>query len=676
MLESNAGTIDQARFNLPHSRTLASPTITDHSPCKMPLHRLFFLSPPSQPPLLTPFVHLRPQQKGKPKFLHINSPSKPPLKPLNSIKIPVNLQTSQTPLFKALETLTKIKPFLQTNHQPILLGWLCSSASVFSLSQIIPRVGSFSSNLINTVSISKLREQCLLLGVLVLVKLVACYWQQAFLWEASLRTVYKMRVFVFQKVLERELDFFEGCNGVSSGDIAYRITAEASDIADTVFALLNTIVPNTLQLFAMAMQMLVINPSLSLITAMVIPFMAFVIANLGERLLKISKISHLSIATLASYLNEVLPAILFVKANNGELTERARFERLAYTDFSRHLAKKKMKALIPQIIQIIYFGVLCMLCVGSLVVSRGSFDGCSMVSFVTSLVFLVEPIQGVGKAYNELKKGEPAIERLLDLTKMKSKVIEKPDAIDLSHVKGEVKFCDVSFKYADNMPLVLDGLNFTVRAGETVALVGPSGGGKTTLVKLLLRLYEPSSGSILVDNNNIQNIRLESLRRHVSLVSQDTMLFSGTVAENIGYRDRMTNIDVEKVELAARIANADEFIRTLPEGYRSQIGPRGSLLSGGQKQRLAIARAVYQNSSILVLDEATSALDGKSELLVREAVERLMENHTVLVIAHRLETILTADRIFLLENGKLEELARSTFVARHRDSLLSAGAVI
>ncbi|GMJ02905.1 ABC2 homolog 12, ARABIDOPSIS THALIANA ABC TRANSPORTER HOMOLOG 12, ATP-binding cassette B29 [Hibiscus trionum] len=642
----------------------------------MSLHSLLFLSPPSQPPLPPPFLHLRPHQKGKPIFLHINSPSKPPLKPLNSIKIPLNLQTIQTPLSKALETLTKIKPFLQTNHQPILLGWLCSSVSVFSLSQIIPRVGSFSSNLINTVSFSKLRDQSLLLGVLVLVKLVACYWQQAFLWEASLKTVYKMRVFVFQKVLERELDFFEGCNGVSCGDIAYRITAEAADVADTVFALLNTIVPNTLQLFAMAMQMLVISPYLSLITAMVIPFMAFVIAYLGERLRKISKRSHLSIATLASYLNEVLPAIFFVKANNGELSEHARFQRLAYTDFSRHLAKKKMKALIPQIIQIIYFGVLCMICVGSLVVSRGSFDGSSMVSFVTSLVFLVEPIQGVGKAYNELKQGEPAIERLFDLTKVKSKVIEKPDAIDLSHVKGEVKFCDVSFKYAGNMPLVLDGLNFTVRAGETVALIGQSGGGKTTLVKLLLRLYEPSSGSILIDSHNIQNIRLESLRRHVGLVSQDTMLFSGTVAENIGYRDRMTNIDMEKVELAARIANADEFIRTLPEGYRSQIGPRGSLLSGGQKQRLAIARAVYQNSFILVLDEATSALDSKSEVLVREAVERLMENHTVLVIAHRLETILMADRIFLLENGKLEELTRSTFVARHRESLLSAGAVI
>ncbi|KAB2087108.1 hypothetical protein ES319_A04G080000v1 [Gossypium barbadense] len=577
----------------------------------MSLHGLLFLSPPFPPPLF----YLRSAQKDKPKFLHINSRWRPPfissLKPTNSIKLPLNAQTSQTPLSKALETLAKLKPFLQTNHQPILLGWLCSSISVFSLSQIIPRIGSFSSNLINIVSISKLRDQCLLLGVFVLVKLVACYWQQAFLWEASLRTVCQMRVFVFETVLEKELGFFEGNDGVSSGDIAYRITAEASDVADTLFALLNG-----------------------------------------------------------------LPAIFFVKANTGELSEHARFQRLAYTDFSRHLAKKKMKALIPQIIQIIYFGVLCVLCVGSLVVSRGSFDGCSMVSFVTSLVFLVEPIQGVGKAYNEFKQGEPAIERLFDLTRMKSKVIEKPDAIYLGHVKGEVKFCDVSFKYADNMPLVLDGLNLTVRAGETIALVGPSGGGKTTLVKLLLRLYEPSSGSILIDNHNIKSIRLESLRRHVGLVSQDTMLFSRTVAENIGYRDLMSNIDMEKVELAAQIANADEFIRTLPEGYRSQIGPRGSLLSGGQKQRLAIARAVYQVSSILVLDEATSALDSKSELLVRQAVERLMENYTVLVIAHRLETILMADRIFLLQNGKLQELSRSTFLAGHHDSLLSAGAAI
>ncbi|XVF55744.1 hypothetical protein PTKIN_Ptkin06aG0061400 [Pterospermum kingtungense] len=566
----------------------------------MPLHRLLLLSPPSQPPHAPPLLQLRFPQNRKPKFLYSNSPSNlsfsPPLKPTNSTKLSLNIQTRQNPLPETFETLTKIKPFLQTNHQPILLGWLCSSISVFSLSQVIPRVGSFSSNLSNNIPISKLRDQGLVLGVLVLAKLLACYWQQVFLWEAALRTAYQMRVSVFQKVLEREMGFFEGLYGVSSGDIAYRITAEASDIADTVFAILNTIVPSTLQLFAMATQMLVISPSLSFISATVIPCMAFVIAYLGERLRKISKRAQLSSATLAAYLNEVLPAILFVKANNGELSEHARFERLAYADLSQSLAKKKMKAFIPQILQIIYFGVLCILFIGSLVVSRGSFDGPSMVSFVTSLIFLVEPIQGVGKAYNELKQGEPAIERLFDLTKLKSKVIEKPDAIDLDHVKGEVKLCDVSFRYMDDMPFVLDGLSLNIKAGETVALVGPSGGGKTTIVKLLLRLYEPSSGSILVDNQNIANIRLESLRRHVGLVSQDIMLFSGTVAENIGYRDLMKNIDMERVKLAAEIANADEFVRTLPDGYRSHIGPRGSLLSGGQKQR-------EEHSHLVLLDE-------------------------------------------------------------------------
>ncbi|EOY08274.1 ABC transporter B family member 29 isoform 1 [Theobroma cacao] len=606
----------------------------------MPLHSLILLSPPSQPPLPPPslHLHLRPTSKPETKFLRFNSPSRlpfiPPLKLINSTKLPLNPQTQQNPLSKTLETLTKLKPFLQTNHQPILLGWLCSSISVFSLLKVIPRIGSFFSNLTNNISISKLGDQGLVLGVLLLAKLVICYWKQVFLWEAALRVVYQMRVFVFEKVLERELGFFEGGNAVSPGDIAYRITAEASDVADTVFALLNTTVPNILQLFAMATQMLVISPSLSLISEMVIPCMAFVIAYLGERLLKISTRAYLSIATLAAYLNEVAH---YQYSGNFSFS------------FSSVCTKKSFLNSLDLLITTIKFCVV---------------------------VFLGLKTEGIGKAYNELKQGEPAVERLFFLTKLESKVIEKPDAIYLSHVNGEVKFCDVSFKYADNMPHVLDGLNLHIKARETTALVRPSGGGKTTLVKLLLRLYKPSSGSILVDNRNIQNIRLESLRRHVGLVSQDIMLFFGTVAENIGYRDLMTNIDMERVELAARIANADEFVRTLPEGYRSHIGPRGSLLSAGQKQRLAIARAVYQNSSILVLDEATSVLDSRSELLVRQAVERLMENHTVLVIAHRLETVLMADRAFLLQDGKLEELTESPLLAGHCDSLMSTSVVI
>ncbi|KAJ4970762.1 hypothetical protein NE237_003861 [Protea cynaroides] len=576
-----------------------------------------------------------------------------------------------------LPTLDPIKPYIQSEWRSILMGWTCSFVSVYCLSKIVPKVGKLSA-VVSKIDANRLTKEGLVFGVLVLVRLVAVYWQQAFLWDAALNSVYKIRVYVFERVLQRDLGFFEGGGGVSAGDIAYRITAEASGVADTVYALLNTVIPSILQLSAMATQMLVISPVLSLISVLVIPSMSFLIAYLGEKLRKISKNSHLSAAALSAYLNEVLPSILFVKANNAERCEGARFQRLAHADQFEHLKKKRMKALIPQIVQFIYVGALLIFCAGSMMVSRGSFDGPALISFATSLILLIEPIQGIGKAYNELNQGEPAIERLFDLTRFNSQVIEKPDAVDLASVTGDVKFCNISFKYGDNVPLILNGLDLHINPGETVAIIGPSGGGKTTLSKLLLRLYDPLCGTILIDNLNIQDIQSESLRQHVGLVSQDITLFSGTVAENIGYRDLMKQIDMERVECAAEAANADEFIRTLSEGYGTNIGPRGSILSGGQKQRIAIARTLYQNPSILILDEATSALDSKSEMLVRKAVERLMGNHTVLVIAHRLETVLMANRIFLLDKGKLVEVNRSFLLAKdyHHGSLELNGLVI
>lgn len=568
-----------------------------------------------------------------------------------------------------------MKPFVTSEWENILKGWLCSAVSVYSLSKIVPRVGELST-VISSGGVDGLRQEGLKIGGLFLVLVVASYGQQAFLWDAALNCVYKIRVDVFDRVLERDLVFFESGNGVSSGDIAYRITAEASEVADTVYALLNTIVPSTLQLSAMATQMLVNSPMLSLISVLVIPAMTLVITYLGEKLQKISKEGNISIAALSAYLNEVLPSILFVKANNGEPSESLKFQRLACADLSERLKKKKMKALIPQIVQLIYFGVLFIFCFGSLAVSGGSFDCSRLVAFMTSLVLLIKPIQDVGKAYNELKQGEPAIERLFDLSRFRSQMIEKSDAVDLESVRGDITFHDVCFGYGEGMPLVLDGLSLHIKAGETVALIGPSGGGKTTFVKLLLRLYDTVSGCIDIDNYNIKNMRLGSLRRHVGLVSQDVTLFTGTVAENIGYRDILTKIDMERVEAAARTANAVEFIDRLPQRYATNIGPRGSTLSGGQRQRLAIARALYQNPSILILDEATSALDSRSELLVREAVQRLTENHTVLIIAHRLETVLMAERVLLLDAGKLREISRSSLQVDEKNSLTSAGLVI
>lgn len=394
--------------------------------------------------------------------------------------------------------------------------------------------------------------------------------------------------------------------------------------------------------------------------------MSLAIAYLGEKLRHISRKGQESIAVLSSYLNEVLPSMIIVKAYNAEDCEHWRFEKLASADRDAHISKRKLKAFIPEVITSVYAGaILILFWVGSWVISCGTFNGAGMVSFVTSLVLLIEPIQDLGKSYNELKQGEPAIERLFELTTFSPQVVDKDDMTPLCSVAGDVKFSNVTFHYGDTLPPVLSNLSLHVKAGETVAIVGPSGGGKTTLAKLLLRLYDPSGGCILVDGHDIRNASLKSLRQCIVLVPQDIVLFAGTVAENIGYGKMPDKIDMKKVEQAAKLANADGFIQKLSEGYDTNVGQRGSCLSGGQRQRLAIARAIYQEASILILDEATSALDNKSELLVREALEHLMANRTVFVIAHRLETVRKADRIFLLDGGKLvEEGTHSSLLAQ------------
>jgi putative ABC transport system ATP-binding protein len=261
------------------------------------------------------------------------------------------------------------------------------------------------------------------LAGLVLAKVVAYYLQQAFLWEAALNTVYKIRVFAYRRVLERELEFFEGGNGISSGDIAYRITAEASEVADTIYALLNTVVPSAIQISVMTAHMIVASPALTLVSAMVIPSVALLIAYLGDRLRKISRKAQIASAQLSTYLNEVLPAILFVKANNAEISESVRFQRFARADLDERFKKKKMKSLIPQIVQVMYLGSLSIFCVGAVILAGSSLSSSAIVSFVASLAFLIDPVQDLGKAYNELKQGEPAIERLFDLTSLESKVL-------------------------------------------------------------------------------------------------------------------------------------------------------------------------------------------------------------------------------------------------------------
>jgi len=301
--------------------------------------------------------------------------------------------------------------------------------------------------------------------------------------------------------------------------------------------------------------------------------------------------------------------------------------------------------------------LLLLLLLGGWQVSLNNLTGSQFVSYLAAVVMLIDPISLLTSNYNEFKQGEASIDRVFELLTMQPTVVEHPNAQILPQVTGKVEYQDVGFAYNQDQP-VLTNLNLLALPGEAIALVGHSGSGKTTLANLLPRFYDPQSGHILIDGVNIRDVTLRSLRRQIGIVPQETILFSGTIAQNIAFGQ--TNTDFEAIQEAAKIANAHQFIIQFPDGYNTWVGERGVNLSGGQRQRLAIARAVLLNPRVLILDEATSALDSESEALVQEALERVMRNRTVFIIAHRLATVRRADRILVLEQGRVVESGTHT----------------
>jgi ATP-binding cassette subfamily B protein len=290
--------------------------------------------------------------------------------------------------------------------------------------------------------------------------------------------------------------------------------------------------------------------------------------------------------------------------------------------------------------------------VGGWQISQGNLTGPAFVAYLAGVALLLHPIELVTSQYNEFKQTEASVERVFDLLAIAPNLQDAPNAKPLPPITGKVDFDRVSFGYESDRP-VLISLDLKVNPGQVIALVGHSGAGKSTIINLLLRFYDPQKGQILIDGIDIKEVTIESLRHQIGVVPQDTLLFSGTIAQNIAYGQ--TELDFEAIARAAKIANAHDFINQFPQNYHTWVGERGANLSGGQRQRLAIARAVLRNPHILILDEATSALDSESEGLVQEALERAMENRTVFIIAHRLSTVRRADTILVLEKGRIVE---------------------
>ena len=478
----------------------------------------------------------------------------------------------------------------------------------------------------------------------------AQYGQDSLMAKAALKVALEIRKQIYGHLQKLSLNYFQSAK---TGDLAYRLTEDIDRIGEVVNKFFHDFIPCVLQLTVMLAYMVYLNWQLTIAVFIIAPLIALSVAAFGEQILKLSRRAQQNISNLSSLVTEIFSGIRLVQAFAAEDYEMQRFSKEAENN-------RRAKYLAEQLKAFQYFvngflqamGIVFLLFLGGWQISENNLTGTEFISYVAAVAMLIDPIAHITSNYNEFKQGQASIDRIFELFNLKPLVVEDPGAIAMPTVSGKVEYRNVTFAYnSDNF--VLKNLNFVANPGETIALVGASGGGKSTLLNLLPRFYEPQIGSILIDGINIRQATLQSLRRQIGIVPQEDILFSGTIAENIGFGQ--IDLALNAIEAAAKIANAHHFISQLSQGYYTYIGERGINLSGGQRQRIAIARAVLFNPQILILDEATSALDSESESEVSEALERVMKQRTVFVIAHRLATIRRVDRILVLQAGQIVE---------------------
>ena len=387
--------------------------------------------------------------------------------------------------------------------------------------------------------------------------------------------------------------------------------------------------------------------------AMIIaPIIGILTSKFSKSLRKLSELSFEGNKLLSDVAQETLSNQTIVKAYRAEPREQTRFSKVAQIIARANLRSGRIAATSPPVIETIGVIVIIVLFYfGLREINSGRMEASQFFAFLFFLFRSYEPMRKISRQHNEITKAFAAAKDVWDVLDEKESLTEKPDAVELQLLQNKIKFKDVSFNYQNEGKIVIENLNLDIPKGAMVALVGESGGGKSSLIKLVQRLYDPSTGAIFWDKTDLRDAQLLSLKHKIALVTQETVLFNDTVRYNISY-GKPDATDAELTE-AARVAFADDFIRELPNGYDTIVGERGIFLSGGQRQRIAIARAVLVNAPVLILDEATSALDAESERLVQKALANLMRNKTSIVIAHRLSTVRKADKIVVMERGKI-----------------------
>ncbi|WP_342726184.1 ABC transporter ATP-binding protein/permease [Bradyrhizobium sp. B097] len=472
------------------------------------------------------------------------------------------------------------------------------------------------------------------------------------------RIVADLRRDVFAHLISLSPSFFDSAR---SGELVSRLTADTTQIKSAVGASVSIALRNLMLFFGAAAMMVITSPRLSGFVLLAIPMIVIPLVAFGRWVRRLSRNAQDTLADASAYASELVNAIRTVQAYTGERLARTRFAREVEQAYDAARSSTKARAMLTLIVIFIVFAsVVVILWVGSHDVLIGAISPGRLGQFILYTAFAASGLGQLSEVWGEVSAASGAAERLFEILRVRPQIAAPASPRALPQpARGDVGFDNVSFAYPTRPnALAVDGVSLEVRSGEKVAIVGPSGAGKSTLFHLLLRFYDPKSGTISLDGVPIRQADPADVRARIALVPQDSVVFAASARDNIRFgRPDATDAEVER---AADLAHATEFLRRLPEGFDAQLGERGVTLSGGQRQRIAIARAILRDAPLLLLDEATSALDAESETLVQTALEELMRRRTTLVIAHRLATVLSCDRILVMDQGRIVEQGTHT----------------
>jgi ATP-binding cassette, subfamily B, bacterial MsbA len=565
-----------------------------------------------------------------------------------------------------LDTLFQEAPSQESVQQP---------AAIQNTSSILPNwVNNFKDDISNTFNkyvfggskTEALFKICLLVFLAFLFKNIFGYLQAYFLSYVEQGSMKDLRDKAYMHLHELPMSYFKS---ERVGNLISRLTNDVNVVQNSISAAFLNLIREPLTIIVFIGIALSISWQLTLLALVVLPFSMFVIAWVGLKLRKYSTALQAKMADITSILQETISGVKIVKAFGMESYENKKFTTETKNFFKmmlRIVRVRNASSPITESLSVIV-GVIIIYYGGILVLQQHALKASEFLGFLFAIFQLMPPAKELSTVNNRIQESSAAGDRIFEIIDTQPNIKDSYNAVEIKSFKDTIRFDHIYFKYDDSEDVVLDNIDFTVKKGEIIAFVGPSGGGKSTLVDLIPRFYDPMKGRILIDGSDIKEIKIPSLRSLMGIVTQETFLFNESIKDNIAYG--LKNYPLEKIIEAAKAANAHKFIIEMPDGYDTIIGERGIKLSGGQRQRISIARAILKNPQIMIFDEATSALDNESELLVQEAIERLMVNRTTFVIAHRLSTIRNANRILVLDRGKIIQIGKHDELIEDKDGL-------